>query len=66
MEHQTEDIATVVDPVQEGTEAEQPGLESPAGEIEEVVLDEDEEDETEGEEEIESEGEESEEKPKEQ
>ena len=36
MEHQTEDIATVVDPVQEGTEAEQPELESPEGEIEEV------------------------------
>ena len=57
MEHRTEDIATVVDPVQEGTEAEQPELESPEGEIEEVVLDGEDEDATEREEEFEPEGE---------
>ena len=53
MEHQTEDIATVVDPGQEH----QPELESPAGEIEEVVLDEDEDAAAEGEEDFEPEGE---------
>ena len=53
MEHQTEDVATVVDPDQE----EQLELESPEGEIEEVVLDEEDEDATEGEEEFEPEGE---------
>jgi hypothetical protein len=53
MEHQTEDVATVVDPRQE----EQPELESPEGEIEEVVLDGEDEDATEREEEFEPEGE---------